>query len=121
MSLNAKTIAEVVELAKSKGASGQWLTILESLGDVSNRSKTGTMKAWFAAHNGVKVDTIQSQPTGLFVPQGRTVDAGRYAGAVVLDGSQRDYKGCTVLHADADTLLIKMDHGESWAMYTRTA
>lgn len=118
MSLNTKTIAEVVELAKGKGATGQWLTTLETLANHYNRIPRGTMRQWFKAHHGEKVDTIQAQPHSLFVPAGRTIDAERRAGSVSLDGSMRDYAGCTVLHADDTTLLVTMDNGDSWAMYT---
>lgn len=118
MSLNTKSITEVAELAKGMGESGRWLTALESLANQSNRIARGTMRQWFKAHHGQKVDTIQSQPHSLFVPAGRTIDAERRSGAVTLDGSMRDYAGCTVLHADDTTLLISMDNGDSWAMYT---
>lgn len=118
MSMNLNAVAS---LARSKGATGAWINTLETLADPIRRTKTGTVKAWFKAHHGLKVDTIQSQPSGLFLPSGRTINANHRSGAVTLDGSVRDYAGCTVLHADESTLLISYDfNGESWAMFTLT-
>lgn len=115
-------LAGVAKLARANKANGPWLAKLDTLSNPANRVKTGTMKSWFKAHHGMKVDTIQSQRSGLFLPAGRTIDAERRAGSVELDGSARDYVGCTVLHADETTLLVSYDFdGDAWVMYSLSA
>lgn len=77
-------------------------------GPTNDPQPAGTMRAWFEAHDGAKVTTIQSRANGTWAPTGRTVDASR-ATYVQLDGSRRDYRGCAVAHADDRVLIVTTD------------
>lgn len=115
------TIAQVLELAEAKpeALGSAALGALRMLEDAAGHAKNGTAKAWFKAHHGDRVDTVMSQPGSIWTPQRRLVDSGKLAGEVLLNGSHRGYAGLTVLHADADTLLVSYDfNGPSWAIYT---
>lgn len=70
----------------------------------------GTARAWFRAHDGKRVDTIQAT-SSLWAPANREVDAHSRAGAVALDGSWRDYAGTRVLGADDHTLALSLPGG----------
>jgi hypothetical protein len=95
-----------VEDPTSRAAYARPITML----DEAPTTPTGTMKAWMEAHHGMKVDTLQVQgERNVWAPAARTVDATNRAGCVFLDGSAREYRGCRVVGADENSLVVTSD------------
>ena len=66
----------------------------------------GTMRAWFEAHKGDQVDTLQVHQDGqLWCPQARVINDVRPTFAEI-GGSRRHYREAQVITQDADTLII---------------
>lgn len=88
---------------KSLDIIGDWLDSVPVL-------PQGTMKAWFQAHHGERVETFQfgynNRP---WLPGLRTVDASA-ATYVVLGGSRRDYRGMRVIASDPTSLVVESEN-----------
>jgi hypothetical protein len=66
----------------------------------------GTMRAWFEAHKGAPVDTVQVHQDGqVWWPQGRVINDVRATFAEI-EGSRRHYSEARVITQSADTLII---------------
>ena len=96
-----------------------------NLSETEFRTPKGTARAWFEAHKGQRVDTVQVQPHSVWAPLNRLVHEVRPSRVTFLSGgnldnvnsvsdpseSSRDFSGCRVLHADDTSLLIGYDFG----------
>ena len=70
----------------------------------------GTMRKWMTERHGRKVTTIQVTDYTVWAPTGRVIDAGTYAGKVLLNGSAREYAGLKVLHSGERVLIVDGKH-----------
>ena len=90
---------------KRKDAAAAYVAELRAMVSDLPTERKGTMKAWFAGRTMTEVDTVQIDKHGkVWAPGPRMVEA--RATLVRLDGSTRDFKGCRVIGADDDTLVI---------------
>lgn len=83
-----------------------------------------SVREWFEANTGKRVDTAQWQPVGGFWgPLQRTVNTDRKT-YVTLDGSRRDYKDMRLIYADDTTMWAELYYGKDrasgWVVYTLT-
>ena len=76
----------------------------------------GTMRAWFAAHDGDDVHTLQGGPRP-WMPGLRVVDASR-ATYMTMNGSRRYYAGCRVVGATDDALIVTDSGGTPIIYFT---
>ena len=90
---------------------GRPLDVAEAARAALSAGPSGTARAWFNAHDGARVDTLQAGHdehgvlTSAWFPGARTVNASR-ATFVTFDGSRRDYAGTVVLGSTADALVL---------------
>jgi hypothetical protein len=77
-----------------------------ALYEASRHGTRGTMRAWFDAHRGQYVDTLQVHADGhAWAPGSRVVELVR-ATFVVIDGSRRHYREGQVIAQTPDLLII---------------
>lgn len=90
---------------------GRPLDVADAAKVALDAGPTGTARAWFKAHDGARVDTLQAGHdehgalTSAWFPGARTVDASRST-YVTFDGSRRDYAGTVVLGSTPDALIL---------------
>lgn len=102
---NAEMVVAKMVDGKNKDASAAYVARLRAMVSDLPTERKGTMKAWFAGRTMTEVDTVQVDRRGkVWAPGPRMVEA--RATLVRLDGSTRDFKGCRVIGADDDTLVI---------------
>ena len=95
----------LINEAVSNGAGGESLTTLRAMLADLPTERRGTMRDWFAGRTLTEVDTLQIKRNGRpWMPGPRMIEA--RATKVLLDGSSRDFKGCKVIAADDDALIV---------------
>lgn len=105
---------------KRKDAAAAYVARLRAMVSDLPTERKGTMKAWFAGRTMTEVDTLQVHKDGrVWAPGPRMVEA--RATLVRLDGSTRDFKGCRVIAADDDTLVIHDTSGFDTVIIYRAA
>ncbi len=105
------TFAPVIAAIDAHDNPGQYATLRAAIVERPTTPR-GTMRAWMTAHDGQYVETVQLPDDGRFwIPGARRVDASR-ASSVSLDESSRDYRGCRVVGASDDALVIVTEFGQ---------
>lgn len=99
-----ETVTAMVDDKRKDAAAAYVARLRAAVSDLPTERK-GTMKSWFAGRTMTEVDTVQIDKHGkVWAPGPRMVEA--RATLVRLDGSTRDFKGCRVIAADDDTLVV---------------
>lgn len=104
-----EAVTAMVDDKRKDAAAAHVAKLRAAVSDLPTERK-GTMRSWFEGRTMTEVDTVQVRKDGrVWAPGPRMVEA--RATLVRLDGSVSDYKGCKVIAADDDTLVIHNTSG----------